>query len=250
MFGQSPEFVLASPLSRLLSADTVSGFWTQGGCMTRFTDTLWSSITDIYQAIIYHPFNEELARGILPREKFAFYMQQDALYLADFARALAIMAGRAPDEAAIIQFVRFAEGVAVVERALHHTYFREFGIETPTRQPAPACFTYTNFLLATAACRSYEEGMAALLPCFWIYREVGHDIYRRAAPNNPYQKWIDTYAGQEFDEVVTQAIALTDTIAEQASATQQQRMRDAFIYSARLEWMFWDSAYRLEQWLP
>jgi thiaminase/transcriptional activator TenA len=216
----------------------------------RFTATLWSSITDIYQAIIQHPFNEELAQGTLPREKFAFYMQQDALYLADFARALATMAGRAPDEEAIIQFVRFAEGVAVVERALHYTYFREFGIDVPTRQQSPSCFAYTNFLLATAAGRSYEEGMAALLPCFWIYREVGNNIYRRAAPNNPYQKWIDTYAGQEFAEWVNRAIALTDAIADHASESQKARMRDAFILSSRLEWMFWDSAYRLEQWMP
>jgi len=54
-----------------------------------FHRNIWESITDIYQAIIQHPFNEELAQGTLPREKFAFYMQQDALYLADFARALA-----------------------------------------------------------------------------------------------------------------------------------------------------------------
>jgi thiaminase/transcriptional activator TenA len=216
----------------------------------RFTETLWSSITDIYQAIIRHPFNEELAQGTLPREKFAFYMQQDALYLSDFARALATMAGRAPDEEALLQFVRFAEGVAVVERALHTSYFHEFGIETPTRQQSPSCFAYTNFLLATTACRSYQEGMAALLPCFWIYREVGHDIYKRAAPNNPYQKWIDTYAGQEFGEWVDRAIALTDRIADHASETQKERMRAAFVYSSRLEWMFWDSAYRLEAWLP
>jgi thiaminase/transcriptional activator TenA len=216
----------------------------------RFTETLWSSITDIYQAIIRHPFNEELAQGTLPREKFAFYMQQDALYLSDFARALATMAGRAPDEEALLQFVRFAEDVAVIERTLHTSYFHEFGIETPTRQQSPSCFAYTNFLLATTASRSYEEGMAALLPCFWIYREVGHDIYKRAAPNNPYQKWIDTYAGQEFGEWVDRAIALTDRIADHASETQKERMRAAFVSSSRLEWMFWDSAYRLEAWLP
>ncbi|WP_298821351.1 thiaminase II [Chloroflexus sp.] len=216
----------------------------------RYTETLWAAITDIYQAIIQHPFNTELAQGTLPREKFAFYMEQDALYLADFARALATMAGRAPDEEAVIQFARFAEGVAVVERSLHHTYFQEFGITAPTRQQAPACFTYTNFLLATVATRSYEEGMAALLPCFWIYREAGNDIYRRATPNNPYQKWIDTYAGQEFAEWVDRAIALTDRIAEQASEAAKERMRAAFIHSSRLEWMFWDSAYRLERWLP
>lgn len=216
----------------------------------RFTKTLWSSISDIYQAIIQHPFNEELAQGTLPREKFAFYIQQDALYLADFARALAIMAGRAPDQEAMLQFVRFAEGVAVVERALHDTYFREFGIDLPMRQQAPACFAYTNFLLATVSCRSYAEGMAALLPCFWIYREVGNDIYRRAALNNPYQKWIDTYAGHEFSEWVDRAITLTDTVADHASEAHRNCMREAFVHSSRLEWMFWDSAYRLERWMP
>lgn len=218
--------------------------------MTRFTEAAWSSIANIYQAILDHPFNQELADGTLPREKFIFYMQQDALYLADFARALAIMAGRAPNEEALIQFVRFAEGAAVVERSLHDTYFREFGITAPASQQAPACFAYTNFLLATAACRSYEEGMAALLPCFWIYREVGHAIYQRAAPENPYRRWIDTYAGQEFGEWVDRAIALTDAIADQASESARVRMREAFVFSSRLEWMFWDSAYRLEQWAP
>nr|BCW99981.1 MAG: aminopyrimidine aminohydrolase [Bacteroidota bacterium] len=216
----------------------------------RFTEVLWREISPIYEAILAHPFNQELMRGTLDRERFLFYLQQDALYLADFGRALALMAARARRTEEVLQFVQFAEGAVRVERALHEAYFQEFGLSTPTRVQAPACFAYTNFLLATVSCRSFEEGMAALLPCFWIYREVGRYIYRHASAGNPYQRWIDTYASEEFSVWVDRAIALTERCSESTSEEGRALMREAFVLSSRLEWMFWDSAYRLERWPP
>lgn len=215
-----------------------------------FSNTLWQAITPIYEAILAHPFNRELAAGTLASERFRFYMQQDALYLADFGRALAILGGRSDTPERMLAFVRFAEGAVVVERALHEEYFRLFGIEHPTTVQCPSCFAYTNFLLATVAIRSYEEGVAALLPCFWIYRQVGTHIHAQAAAGNPYQRWIDTYAGEEFGRAVEQAIAIADRVAEESSATLREAMKAAFIASSRLEWMFWDAAYRLESWQP
>lgn len=216
----------------------------------RFTDSLWQQIESIYQAIIEHPFNRELADGTLSRQRFEFYIQQDALYLADFGRALAIVGSRSPSPARMLDFVRFAEGAVVVERALHEEYFQLFGVSDPTTIPSPSCFAYTNFLIATAAHRSYEEAVAALLPCFWIYRAVGMHIHRCAADHNPYQKWIDTYAGEEFGGLVCKAIEITDQVADRASPEGRETMKKAFVTSSRLEWMFWDSAYRLERWQP
>jgi thiaminase/transcriptional activator TenA len=91
--------------------------------------------------------------------------------------------------------------------------------------------------------------LGALLPCFWIYAEVGRDIHARAAANNPYQAWIDTYAGEEFHAAVRAMIEATDEAAAGASPGLQARMHAAYTRAAQLEWMFWDSAYRLEQWL-
>ncbi|MDI7276068.1 MAG: thiaminase II [Anaerolineae bacterium] len=216
----------------------------------RFVDTLWEEITPIYQAIIAHPFNRELTQGTLPRDKFEFYIQQDALYLADFGRALAIMAGRSGTVERALDFVRFAEGAVVVERALHGSYFQLFGIREPATVQCPACFAYTNYLIATTSTRSYEEGVAGLLPCFWIYREVGRHIHRQAVAANPYQKWIDTYASDDFDRLVRRALAIAEETAQEASAGGRERMREAFVTSSRLEWMFWDAAYRLETWQP
>jgi len=218
----------------------------------RFTDSLWVSIRPIYAAILDHAFIRELADGSLARERFAFYMKQDALYLQDFSRALAIAGAKLPRVDEMQSFLGFAAGAIVVERALHETYFREFGVTLDVGK-SPSCFAYTHYLLSTAALASHGEALAALLPCFWIYREVGTEIRRRARESlarNPYARWIETYAGQEFSRSVDRAIEVTETAAAGASDAERERMRQAFEFSSRLEWRFWDSAYRLESWPP
>jgi thiaminase/transcriptional activator TenA len=136
-----------------------------------------------------------------------------------------------------------------VERALHEEYFRRFDVVLDVDQ-APGCFAYTNYLVATASHRSFEEAVAALLPCFWIYREVGMHIVGKSVPENPYQLWIDTYAGEEFATAVQRAIDITEEVAAGTTDANRKRMTEAFVLSSRLEWMFWDSAYRMESWKP
>src|SRR5262249_31644786 len=79
--------------------------------------------------------------------------------------------------------------------------------------PSPACHHYVSYLLATAYGEPYEVLLGALLPCFWIYAEVGRDIHARAGAANPYRAWIDTYAGEEFHAAVRAVIAATDEAA-------------------------------------
>jgi thiaminase/transcriptional activator TenA len=146
----------------------------------------------------------------------------------------------------------FAHGVFAVERQLHESYFDEYG-ESLDAEPAPACFAYTQFLLATATTDTHRVAAAALLPCFWIYREVGDEIVRRASESlaaNPYARWIEMYSGEGFDDSVTRAIAVVEALGQEAQAPERTAMQQAFDRSARLEWMFWDSAYRMEQWPP
>ena len=217
-----------------------------------FTDSLWQSTLPVYDEILRHPFIAELTDGSLDREKFLFYMKQDALYLRDFSRALALTGSRLPDAAAAQAFMGFAHGVFAVERQLHESYFGEYG-ESLDADPAPACFAYTQFLLATATTDTHRVAAAALLPCFWIYREVGNEIVRRARQviaENPYARWIEMYSGEGFDDSVTRAIGVVEALGQEAQEPEQAAMQRAFERSARLEWMFWDSAYRLEQWPP
>ena len=151
----------------------------------------------------------------------------------------------------MVKFAQSAREAIVVERALHESFFRKFGIPPDVAErtePSPTCFSYTNFLVATAYHAPYEILVAALLPCFWIYWEVGKHIMDRAAPDNPYQAWIDTYADEAFGAAVRDVIAIADHVAAGASDTVRADMFAAFARATRLEWMFWDSAYRLERW--
>ena len=189
--------------------------------------------------------------GHVERERFKHYITQDAHYLIGFGRALTLAAAKAPNPDRIVQFAKSAEGAIVVERALHGSFFRQYGItsdvfaQTPL---SPACHHYVSYLVATAYGEPYEVLLGALLPCFWIYAEVGRDIHARAAPDNPYRAWIDTYAGEEFHAAVRAMIAATDEVADDASPPLRERMQAAFTRATQLEWMFWDSAFRLESW--
>lgn len=212
-----------------------------------FTTSLWNEIEPIYKRILDLPFNKELTDGTLPENKFAFYMKQDALYLADFSKALAIAGAKSRSADELKDFLDFATGAVVVERALHEGFLQKFDTHIDVGK-SPACFSYTHFLLSTASLEDYPVAVAALLPCFWIYREVGLHIHQRAAKNNPYQDWIDTYAGDDFSESVDRAIEITELSAQNSSEAVRERMRSAFVDSTRMEWMFWDSAYRVEQW--
>ncbi|SOD93512.1 thiaminase II [Spirosoma fluviale] len=213
-----------------------------------FTDQLWQDISPIYISILEHGFVNELMAGSLPSPTFQYYIQQDALYLTDFSRALNQLAARATTPDDILTFTQFAQNAILVERALHQTYFALYDIQPETAK-MPACFAYTNYLLATTSLQSIAVGAAAVLPCFWIYRQVGKHIYERAIQENPYRSWIDTYAGDAFDQSVNQMLALTDKYAETAGPLERDQMREAFRVSSRLEWYFWNDAYRQTHWL-
>lgn len=219
--------------------------------MSPFSAEAWARNAAAYETIRTMPFNAELAAGTLSPARFRHYIVQDAHYLIGFGRALALAAAKAPHPDRIVQFARAAETAIVVERSLHGGFFRDFGIDAATFEAtplSPPCDHYVSYLLATAYAEPYEVLLGALLPCFWIYAEVGRDIFSRARPDNPYRAWIDTYAGEEFGLAVTQMIAATDEAAEDVSPDLRERMHRAYAQATRLEWLFWDGAYAQAAW--
>lgn len=214
----------------------------------KWTEQTWEKIESHYSAILEMPFVQELANGTLANHKFQFYMAQDSLYLEHFGRTLALIGARSHDIGDVLAYLRFAEGAIVVENALHESYFQDFGVtEKGTIQPA--CHHYTHFLKSTAALEPVEVAMAATLPCFWIYKKVGDHIYKgRARDNNPYQRWIDTYGGEEFSNSVQRAIMICDLAAERTTPLIRARMTEAFIQASQLEYHFWEAAYTERKW--
>lgn len=215
-----------------------------------FTAGLWSGITDIYDAILAHPFIGGLTDGSLSEDAFAFYVIQDSLYLRQYARALAALASRAPTQGAAAMFARHSADVAT-ELELHSTLLPELGISPETidsTEPAPVNLAYTSYMLSVIRGGSYAEGVAAVLPCYWIYAEVGSELVRRGSADPRYQRWIDTYGGEEFGAVVAEVLAEADAIGPMISASERDAARRHFRVASRYELMFWDAGYEQESW--
>jgi thiaminase/transcriptional activator TenA len=216
-----------------------------------FTSTLWQAIAPIYRAILAHPFVAGLTDGSLPREAFRFYAVQDALYLREFARGLSVAAARAPREEWIIMLNEHAAGALRVERTLHESFFKEFGLspEAVAATPlAPVNLAYTSYLLAVAYGSPFHEAIAALLPCYWIYWEVGKTLERAGSRDPLYARWIGTYASEEFGAVVRDVLACVDTLAATLREEDRETMQRHFVTTSRYEWMFWDMGWRREAW--
>jgi thiaminase/transcriptional activator TenA len=221
-------------------------------CIMQFSVRAWKNIENVYNTILKMPFVRELESGSLNREVFQYYMIQDAIYLGEFARVLAIISAKAPQPEIQLQFANSVREAIVVERSLHENFFREFGIQAQDAletEPSPTCLNYTNFLVAIAYQHSFAIAVAAVLPCFWIYLEVGKHIYQKAnLEANPYQKWIETYIDVDFETLVNYAIQIANQEAEKASSKELALMEQVFYRASQFEWMFWDSSYRLEKW--
>ena len=203
--------------------------------------------SSILDAIKQHPFIIQLMDGTLPKEAFEFYIHQDAIYLAEYKKVLALVGTKCRETADIQFFLDAATGIIHVENALHQIFLKEAAARGTA---SPTCELYTSYLMSTVYQSSVEVGLAAVLPCFTIYKQVGDYILANQTNkgDNPYQDWIDTYGGEEFANSVQQAVAITNQHAEHASDKAIELMNQAFNKASKLEWMFWDSAYHQELW--
>jgi thiaminase/transcriptional activator TenA len=197
--------------------------------MIRFSDEAWEHTARLREAIHQLPFNTELAAGSLARDRFQSYIIQDSLYLGRFSRALAIAAAKAPDSNTMQSFAQSALSAIAVEQALHS-------------------LSYTSYLIAAAYHEPWEVLVAALLPCFRIYWDVGCAIAQKAGPENPYRAWIDTYADQRFGKAVETAVATGDRAAAAVTTATRTAMLKAFVRACQYEWLFWDGAYQRRSW--
>src|SRR5918994_4583719 len=133
---------------------------------------LWSRIEGTYGAILEHPFVAGLTDGSLERDRFRYYVIQDAQYLREYARALSVCGAKAPAEPEIAMFNQHAAGAIEVERSLHESFFRDLEVsaeEVSATPLAPTNRAYTSYLLAVAYGGGVVRGRRAALPPYLVY---------------------------------------------------------------------------------
>jgi hydroxymethylpyrimidine kinase/phosphomethylpyrimidine kinase/thiamine-phosphate diphosphorylase len=229
-----------------------AGLWERGGAETRpaagdVATQWWRGIAEIRTGIDELPFIRALADGTLERAPFLFYLAQDALYLREYARVLAEAARLAPTSDEQAFWADSAHGSIVGELELHASWLTPaHGVSAATfaAEPAPATTAYLDHLRSVAFGGDYAEVIAAVLPCFWLYTDLGRRLhagefgeYARDA-GHPYASWLATYADPAFEEATRTAIAYVADAAAQADPGTRARMRRAFEASSAHELAF------------
>lgn len=205
----------------------------------------------IWEASFQHPFVTKLGDGSLDIESFRYYVLQDSYYLSHFARVQALGAAKAADLETTARMAHHAQNTYEAELSLHEKFMGNLGItkkEIDTFVPAPTAYAYTSHMYRAAYEGHLGDIIAAILPCYWLYYEIGERL-KDCKPEEPiYQEWISAYGSDWFRTLVEEQIARLDEIAETVTEVERKRMKQHFIISSQYEYSFWEMAYTLEKW--
>ncbi|MFA1507835.1 thiaminase II [Priestia sp. 40] len=218
----------------------------------KFSERLYEKLQPIWRQNHNHPFVQGMGDGTLEKEKFRFYMIQDYLYLIDYAKLFAIGVMKATDLQTMGKFAGLLDSTLNEEMSLHREYAKKFEIsekELEKAQPSPTTLAYTHYMLHVGQSGTLAELVAALLPCMWSYWEIGKELSEKpGASNEFYREWIEMYSSEEFGELATWCINLFDSLTEDKSEAELEKLEEIFLNTTRFEYMFWDMAYNEAMW--
>eukprot|EP00573_Skeletonema_grethae_P005027 CAMPEP_0201693634 /NCGR_PEP_ID=MMETSP0578-20130828/6172_1 /ASSEMBLY_ACC=CAM_ASM_000663 /TAXON_ID=267565 /ORGANISM="Skeletonema grethea, Strain CCMP 1804" /LENGTH=228 /DNA_ID=CAMNT_0048179197 /DNA_START=8 /DNA_END=691 /DNA_ORIENTATION=- len=224
--------------------------------------SLWDAAADLIKVTETHPFLVAMVDGTLRQDSFRYYAIQDALFLTDFASCLDLLAAKmnvemsdddTTKEASIKRVKDLAVGIEEAEKDLHRSFFAQWDIDATDATSMPNTLLYTSYMLRVVSTRPYAEGLAVLLPCFWVYMHIGNCMLqlRQELDSIPTSKqrrpaqfdaWIDMYSGEEFETEVKDYIAIVDKAAVGADEVTLSKMKEHFRMCCQLEYMFWTQA--------
>ena len=216
----------------------------------KVTERLLSEASEIWKAYNEHPFVLGIQDGTLDKEKFRFYMIQDYLYLADYAKTFAVGVAKAKslDTANL-----FAKYISVMngELNVHSGYLARLGVtqeEIDSAVPSLDNLSYTSYMLRVA----YEEGeteiLAAILSCAYSYEVIAKNMVK----NNPsalldefYGDWVKGYTSEGYSMENTILLDKLDKMTENYTEKQICHLIDIFTACSRYELAFWQMSWEM-----
>jgi thiaminase/transcriptional activator TenA len=201
------------------------------------SNDLWQSNQDLARICLHHPFVQGLADGSLSRDRFAYYVGQDAFFLQAFARAYTIAGVKSLDWEGFCALHALADGV-LEELKLHAKYALQWGVDVMNTEPAAATRRYTDFVLATAWAYDMGVTVAALSPCMRLYAYLGQQLAQLNPPEHQYIDWIRTYSSQDIENLAQQLEQLIDTYTSDTSL-----VRKTYRYAMECERDFFQAAF-------
>ena len=202
---------------------------------------------EAWETAIRHPMVTGIADGSLPHETFRRYFTQNVLYLEDYARAIGIIVGKAPDRDAVTTLTRFLAQIVEHEIPANLAFLERLGGDADTAAGRgtmlAVTYGYTRHLLSVCALGDCAEGLTAVLPCQWSYGELARPL-TAYPPHDPiYADWIGMFGNDDYDGLVARTTALLDRLVDPFDERRMSALSAIFERSTRYEAAFWDMAY-------
>ncbi|MBM7649740.1 thiaminase/transcriptional activator TenA [Bacillus ectoiniformans] len=216
-----------------------------------FSEDIRKAVDPIWEASFHHPFVKGIGEGNLSLEQFRYYVLQDSYYLSHFARVQAMGAAKAEDMKTMASMASHAQSTYEAEMALHKDFSKRLGITEEERnqfKPASTAYAYASHMYRGAFFGDLGEIIATILPCYWLYYEVGAHLQGYKPKEPIYQDWIAAYGGEWFRKLVEEQIQRLDELAALKTEAERERMKELFVISSQYEYQFWEMAYQMEEW--
>ncbi|MGM0215978.1 thiaminase II [Enterococcus sp. AZ109] len=216
-----------------------------------FTELARKAAAAYWEGSFVHPFVESIGDGTLSPEIFRFYLLQDRYYLEHFSKLYERIADQTADQEVQNLMRENAENLRLGEIAVRADFFSELNItekeiaETPV---APTAYHYVSHMYRQLVESTPNAAFAGMLPCAWLYQEIGIRLIKSGSPHPLYQRWIETYSGEEAAEGILRERAVLDRLYEASKPKEQKQMLEAFVISSKMEYAFWEMAMNLETW--
>ena len=221
---------------------------------------VWKKSARIYDSILGLDFLNELSKGTLSNHAFARYIAQDEIYLKNYYNQMYMLADLMEEEQDRNLFLSFAQSGMEGEKALHDMLIEKYGIDTDVK-PSMVTAGYNAHICEGIATGNPCVALASVLPCMWIYNQVGlHILNHSKLEGNPYMEWILEYGQEEFTTGVNKVLKMIDGWAAKADKETREMMDHYYLKAALYEYAFWDYGYHgdgksyeyidsLEEWL-
>ena len=221
---------------------------------------IWKKSVRIYDSILELEFLKELSEGSLSNDAFARYIAQDEIYLKNYYNQMYMLADLMEDAQDKNLFLSFAQSGMEGEKALHDMLIEKYGIDTEV-EASKVTAGYNAHIREGIATGNPCVALASVLPCMWIYNQVGlHILNHSKLEGNPYKEWILEYGQEEFTTGVNKVLKMIDGWASKADSQTREMMDYYYLKAALYEYAFWDYGYHsdgksydyidsLEEWL-
>ena len=200
-----------------------------------------------------HDFVNLLSSDTLKEKFFLNYLIQDYLFLIQFSKAwsLAVLKSDTLEEMKIS--ANTVNDLINFEMELHIKLCASYNISKNDLESANEeneNIAYTRYVLELGYSGDFLDLLSALAPCVLGYGEIGMNGNNLNIKTPMYQKWIDTYSSDEYQDVCKNVANLIDQAfllrlgSDYVNTYKWNKVNKIFNKATLLEIDFWNMALK------